>query len=179
MTTVETPRLVLRRWREADVTPMAAINADPEVIRWIGDGQPRSRQSTEAAIAACERRWDELGYGWFAVESRSTSELAGFTGLDIPDDIPDVMPAVEIGWRLGRRWGEGIATEAARAALRFAFPRPRDDPGRRHSPDRQPRLGTRDAQARNALRQGVSRTTLRPPGPDPHHHPDRVRPPQR
>lgn len=101
---------------------MAAINADPEVMRWIGDGQPRSRQSTQAAIAACEHRWDELGYGWFAVEIRNTGELAGFTGLDIPDDIPDVMPAVEIGWRLGSPyWGQGIATEAARAALRFAF----------------------------------------------------------
>lgn len=122
MTTLDTARLVLRRWRDDDLAPMAAINADPQVMRWIGDGQPRSLESTTAAIARCERQWDELGYGWFAVEIRSTGELAGFTGLAIPDDIPDIMPAVEIGWRLGRPyWGQGIATEAARAALRFAF----------------------------------------------------------
>lgn len=122
MTTLETARLVLRRWRESDVSPMAAINADPQVMQWIGDGQPRSLESTKAAIARCERQWDEFGYGWFAVEIRSTGELTGFTGLAIPDDIPAVMPAVEIGWRLGRQyWGQGFATEAARAALRFAF----------------------------------------------------------
>ncbi len=113
---------MLRRWRINDITPMAAINADPEVMRWIGDGSMPDRAATAAGIDASERSWEARGFGWFAVELRSTGELAGFTGLAIPDDIPDIMPAVEIGWRLGRPyWGQGIATEAARAALRFAF----------------------------------------------------------
>ncbi|MFG3318579.1 GNAT family N-acetyltransferase [Streptomyces sp. NPDC048171] len=53
---------------------------------------------------------------------RSTGKLAGFTGLSVPNYLPEVLPAVEVGWRLGRaHWGQGMATEAAAAALRFGF----------------------------------------------------------
>lgn len=122
VTTIDTPRLVLRRWRDDDVASMAAINADPEVMRWIGDGSIRNEQQTRVAIEALEREWDKHGFGLFAVEVRATAELAGFTGLSIPDFLPEVMPTVEIGWRLGHAfWGRGIATEAARAALRFGL----------------------------------------------------------
>ena len=101
---------------------MTAIDADPDVMRWIGTGVVADRERTAAAIAGCERAWDEHGFGLFAVEVRQTSELAGFTGLAIPTFLPEVMPAVEIGWRLGRPyWGQGFATEAAGAALHFAF----------------------------------------------------------
>ncbi|GAA0960798.1 GNAT family N-acetyltransferase [Virgisporangium aurantiacum] len=116
-----TPRLRLRRWRGSDLDPMTRINADPEVMRWIGDGSVFDRTGTAAEIAAFEKIWDAHSFGRFAVELRHTGELAGFTGMAIPTDVPEVMPAVEIGWRLGRAfWGRGLATEAATAALRFA-----------------------------------------------------------
>ncbi|WP_333777752.1 GNAT family N-acetyltransferase [Streptomyces sp. IBSBF 3136] len=119
---METPRLILRRWREADVAPMAAINADPEVMRWIRDGSVRDEQQTRAGVQAWESEWESRGFGLFAVELRSTGELAGFTGLSVPDFLPEVLPAVEVGWRLGRsHWGQGLATEAAAAAVRFGF----------------------------------------------------------
>ncbi|MBV6699770.1 GNAT family N-acetyltransferase [Kitasatospora aureofaciens] len=122
MVTIETPRLLLRRWREADVAPMAAVNGDPEVMRWIGDGQVLDEEETRVRTAMFERLWDEQGFGLFAVELRETGELAGFTGLAVPRFLPEVLPAVEVGWRLGRPfWGLGIATEAATAAVRFAF----------------------------------------------------------
>ncbi|MFE6099341.1 GNAT family N-acetyltransferase [Streptomyces laurentii] len=122
MVLLETPRLVLRRWRADDVVPMAAVNADPEVMRWIGDGSVRDEQQTRRGIEAMEREWHRQGFGLFAVEIRSTGELAGFTGLSVPDFMPELLPAVEIGWRLGRTyWGQGLATEAAAAALRFGF----------------------------------------------------------
>jgi RimJ/RimL family protein N-acetyltransferase len=122
MMPLETPRLLLRRWRADDVAPMAAINADPEVMRWISDGSTTDEQRTRAGIERCEKEWDRLGFGLFAVEVRKSAELAGFAGLSIPAFLPEVMPAVEIGWRLGRPfWGQGIATEAARAALRFGL----------------------------------------------------------
>ncbi|WP_410818426.1 GNAT family N-acetyltransferase [Micromonospora sp. 050-3] len=122
MARLETPRLVLRRWRDDDIMPMTAINADPDVMRWIGSGTPADPERTAAGIAGCESAWDEHGFGLFAVEVRQTSELAGFAGLAIPTFLPEVMPAVEIGWRLGRPyWGQGFATEAAHAALHFAF----------------------------------------------------------
>jgi RimJ/RimL family protein N-acetyltransferase len=101
---------------------MAAINADQEVMKWIADGSVTDYERTAAAVASCERHWTDHGFGLFAVQVRDTGELAGFTGLAIPTFLPEIMPAVEIGWRLGRRhWGQGLATEAAHAALRFAF----------------------------------------------------------
>jgi len=113
---------VLRRWREDDVTPMSAINADPEVMRWIGDGSVRDEQQTQAGIVAWEREWDRRGFGLFALELRTDGELIGFAGLTVPEFLPEVMPTVEIGWRLGRPfWGRGLATEAAQAALRFGL----------------------------------------------------------
>ncbi|MFF0223675.1 GNAT family N-acetyltransferase [Streptomyces sp. NPDC004629] len=119
---METARLVLRRWRDEDLEPLAAVNADPEVMRWIGDGSTRDTAQTLAGIEAMERQWEANGFGLFAVEVRSTGELAGFTGLSVPEYLPEVMPAVEVGWRLGRRsWGQGFASEAAAAAVRFGF----------------------------------------------------------
>lgn len=122
MVTLETPRLILRRWREEDVAPMAAVHADPEVMRWIRDGSVRDEQQTRDGVQAWESEWESQGFGLFAVEIRSTGELAGFTGLSVPDFLPEVLPAVEVGWRLGRsHWGQGLATEAAAAAVRFGF----------------------------------------------------------
>uniref|UniRef100_UPI003F683FFE GNAT family N-acetyltransferase n=1 Tax=Streptomyces polyasparticus TaxID=2767826 RepID=UPI003F683FFE len=119
---METERLVLRRWRAEDVAAMAVVNADPEVMRWIGDGSVRDEERTRAGIEAWEREWEHEGFGLFAVEVRATGRVAGFTGLSVPHFLPEVLPAVEIGWRLGREyWGKGYATEAARAALRFGF----------------------------------------------------------
>ncbi|ONI72451.1 GNAT family N-acetyltransferase [Kribbella sp. ALI-6-A] len=119
---LETPRLILRRWREEDVAPMAAVNADPEVMRWIRDGSVRDEEQTREGIQAWEREWESEGFGLFAVEIRSTGELAGFTGLSVPHFLPEILPAVEVGWRLGRsHWGAGLATEAAAAAVRFGF----------------------------------------------------------
>jgi RimJ/RimL family protein N-acetyltransferase len=101
---------------------MSVINADAETMRWIGDGSVRDEQQTKAAINAWERQWDRHGFGLFALELRTAGEMIGFAGLTVPEFLPEVMPAVEIGWRLARPfWGRGLATEAARAALRFGF----------------------------------------------------------
>ncbi|WAH42385.1 GNAT family N-acetyltransferase [Alicyclobacillus fastidiosus] len=122
MTILETPRLLLRRWGERDIVPMSRINADPEVMRWIGGGATRTEDETKTFIERCEEMWETQGFGLFAVEMRDAGELAGFVGVSVPTFLPEVMPAVEIGWRLDRSfWGNGIATEAAKEALRFGF----------------------------------------------------------
>ncbi|MFK0224482.1 GNAT family N-acetyltransferase [Streptomyces sp. NPDC090303] len=122
MTEILTPRLLLRRWNDDDLVPMAEINADPEVMRWIGDGSVRDLDETAAAIERYEEEWDEEGFGLFAVELLGSGELIGFAGLSVPDFLPEVLPAVEIGWRLGRPyWGQGYASEAAHAVLEFAL----------------------------------------------------------
>ncbi|WP_431044243.1 GNAT family N-acetyltransferase [Streptomyces sp. P1-3] len=122
MVTVQPPRLALRRWREEDVAPLAAINADPEVMRWVGDGSTRDEEQTRAGIEAMEREWEEEGFGLFAVEIRATGRLAGFSGLSVPRFLPEVLPAVEAGWRLGQAlWGRGLASEAGSEVLCFGF----------------------------------------------------------
>ena len=120
---VETERLVLRRFRDADAAPFAAINADPEVMRYIADGRPIDRAASDALLERIGREWGERGHGLWAVEERAApGTLLGFCGLAVPMFLPQVLPAVEVGWRLGRHaWGRGVATEAAAAAVAFGF----------------------------------------------------------
>jgi RimJ/RimL family protein N-acetyltransferase len=122
MTSLRTERLSLREWRDDDLDMLAAMDADPEVMRYILDGSVRDRRQSAEGLRRMQREWEELGYGRFAVEVRATGELIGWAGLAVPHFLPAVMPAVEIGWRLARAaWGRGYATEAAAAALRFGF----------------------------------------------------------
>ncbi|GAA5197496.1 GNAT family N-acetyltransferase [Rugosimonospora acidiphila] len=122
MITLETDRLILRPFRDDDLDPLAALNADPEVMRYIADGSTRDREQTSAGLARMRQDWAERGYGAFAVEIRDTGEFTGWVTLAIPTFLPEVLPSVEIGWRLAREfWGRGIATEGARAVLRFGF----------------------------------------------------------
>jgi RimJ/RimL family protein N-acetyltransferase len=117
---LETARLLLRRWREEDLTPMAAINADPEVMEHFPAGM--SRTEVALLIARLEAGFERDGYGFWAVELREEGTLAGFVGISpVPQDIP-LAPAVEVGWRLAReQWGKGIAHEAAAASLGHGF----------------------------------------------------------
>ncbi|MEU3688599.1 GNAT family N-acetyltransferase [Streptomyces narbonensis] len=122
MTEIRTPRLILRRWTDDDLVPLAEINADPEVMRWIGDGSVRDLDETAGDIERYEEEWDDEGFGLFAVELLASGELIGFAGLSVPEGLPELMAEVEISWRLGRPfWGQGYASEAAHAVLEFAL----------------------------------------------------------
>ncbi|GAB3649770.1 GNAT family N-acetyltransferase [Glycomyces tarimensis] len=122
MTRLTTERLVLRPFTEDDVEPFAAINADPEVMRYIGNGEPRGIEETREGVRKSMSRWEEQGWGTLAVEHAESGEFLGFAALAVPEFLPEILPAVEVGWRIGRpHWGRGYATEAAREAIRFAF----------------------------------------------------------
>ncbi|GAA1678368.1 GNAT family N-acetyltransferase [Glycomyces endophyticus] len=119
---LETERLLLRPLAAADAAALAPINADPEIMRYIGTGDPRTPEQTEALCAKAAAHWDEHGWGAFAVCERATGELVGLGVLATPSFLPEILPATEVGWRVARsRWGRGYAPEAARAVIGFAF----------------------------------------------------------
>ncbi|MFD7404642.1 GNAT family N-acetyltransferase [Streptomyces sp. NPDC059866] len=119
MPELRTDRLLLRGWRESDLAPWAAMNADPEVRRYFPDVLPKER--TDAAVARFQADLERRGWGFWAVEVLDTGEFIGFTGLD-PVEDGQPFTGVEAGWRLARpAWGHGYATEAARAVLDFGF----------------------------------------------------------
>ena len=118
-TVIETSRLRLRCWRNADRDAFAALHADPEVTRDLGG--PLDRATSDAKLDRYRTAYRRLGCCRWAVASH-TGEVLGYVGLmPSPPDHP-LGPHVDIGWRLmPHAWGQGIAIEAARAALAGAF----------------------------------------------------------
>jgi ribosomal-protein-alanine N-acetyltransferase len=117
---LRTERLLLRRWLPEDLEPYAALNADPVVREHFAN--TLTRRECEAEIANFEERFDQRGYGMWAVEVPGVASCIGFIGLDLATFDAPFTPAVEVGWRLARdHWGKGYASEGARAALRFGF----------------------------------------------------------
>jgi RimJ/RimL family protein N-acetyltransferase len=115
-----TRRLVLRGWRDSDRDAFAAMNADPEVMRYLPEAL--SRERSDAMFDRVTAHLDREGWGLWAVQRVDTGEVAGFTGLAVPGHDLPFQPCVEVGWRLARSaWGHGFATEAAREALRVGF----------------------------------------------------------
>jgi anti-anti-sigma factor len=114
---LRTDRLLLRRWRPEDREPFAALNADPVVMEHFPS--VLTPAESDAFVDRIETRFDEYGYGLWAVEVPGVAPFIGFVGLaPVPDELP-FAPAMEVGWRLARRhWGQGFATEGAWAALR-------------------------------------------------------------
>jgi RimJ/RimL family protein N-acetyltransferase len=119
---LETPRLWLRRWRSGDLEPFAALNADPEVMEHFPS--TLSFEETAGMVGRIEKHFENRGFGFWAVEVPGQSPFIGFIGLAVPFFEASFTPCVEIGWRLARPWwGQGLATEGARAALAYGFER--------------------------------------------------------
>jgi len=121
---IETAHLVLREWRDEDLEPMARIDRDPTVTRYLRNppATPFTRRETEELVTRIRAHWEEHRFGLYAVVEKETEEFIGFIGLAIPAFLPQILPAVEVGWRLDPAfWGRGLATEGARACLPVAF----------------------------------------------------------
>lgn len=118
---LRTERLLLRRWRSDDLDAFAALNADPEVTRYL---PPIDRAGSDALAARADARFDDDGCGLWAVEVVGGESFVGFVGLARQSEGFPWAPGVEVGWRLARSvWGRGYATEAATASVSDGFER--------------------------------------------------------
>jgi RimJ/RimL family protein N-acetyltransferase len=116
----QTPRLLLRQWKDSDREPFSEMSSDSRVMEHFPN--PLSRSESDAVVDKIISLIKERGWGFWALEEKSTGRFLGFTGLHIP--IPELpfSPCVEIGWRLMfSAWGKGFASEAAAKALEVAF----------------------------------------------------------
>lgn len=124
---LKTARLALRKPRPGDLNAFVAMFSDPEVTRYLGDGSTRSPERVERGLRNALLCWDRLGFGPFTVLrddlvigdcmlypiARSGSDATDFAARG---------PEIELGYRFARdAWGQGFATEAARAALSWAM----------------------------------------------------------
>ena len=121
---IETERLYLRQWQASDFAVFAEINADPEVMKYF----PKllTPKVSDIIASKCQQLIANQGWGLWAVSLKDRSKehgaFIGFVGLNDTHADMSFAPAVEIAWRLHKDyWGQGYATEAARAALNFAF----------------------------------------------------------
>ena len=117
---LHTPRLLLRPWRDADRAPFAEMNGDPQVMRHFP--APLSREESDGLAERLAVDFAEHGFGFWALQRKDSGAFIGFTGLRPVTFAAPFCPAVEIAWRLGRaHWRQGLASEAARAALACGF----------------------------------------------------------
>lgn len=115
----ETPRLILRQWKQADKKQFARINSDPKVMEFFP--APLTRAQSDALVEKIEAHFRKHGFGMYAAELKSNHSFIGFIGLNVPSFRAHFTPCVEIGWRLSpEAWGQGLATEGALAVLQYA-----------------------------------------------------------
>jgi RimJ/RimL family protein N-acetyltransferase len=118
--TIETARLRLTALTERHFDDYAAMLADPESTRWVGDGQPLDRTNAWRSLAMLLGHWQLRGCGMWALELKSTGEFIGRVGFMYPEGWPDLV----LGWMLKPELQHmGYATEAGNAALDFVWNR--------------------------------------------------------
>jgi RimJ/RimL family protein N-acetyltransferase len=116
---IETERLILRPWREADVAEFARVTNTQAVMEFLGGTkQPESFRESYERVTACQ---EKNGFSFWIVERRTDNVLLGFCGLKV-GNTPRIEGEIEIGWRLREdAWGLGYAREAATATLDWAW----------------------------------------------------------
>jgi RimJ/RimL family protein N-acetyltransferase len=116
MPSIETDRLLLRMFVPADLDDLAQLFGDPDVMRYVGEGKPVDRGEADKALKSIIKHWETHGFGRWAAVDKHTQEFVGFGGLRSLFGTPEVV------YHFAKaHWGKGLATELARAALRFGF----------------------------------------------------------
>ncbi len=113
---IETARLRLRMFRQEDLDNLAALFADPDVMRYVADGEPADREQAHKALDSIIEHWRRHGFGRWAVEDKATRNFVGFGGLRSLFGMPEVVYHFAMA-----HWGKGFATELGRASLKYGF----------------------------------------------------------
>jgi len=117
---IKTDRLLLQSWREEDLDPLAELNADPRVMEFLP--APLTREESRARLELYNQHIKDHGWGLWAVSAPGVSDFIGWIGLWPIGFDAHFTPAIEVGWRLlPQFWGQGYATEGARASLAYGF----------------------------------------------------------
>lgn len=116
--TLETERLVMREFRLSDFDVFADLMADPVFRRYLGEGDPLSRENAWRLYTGLIGHWVLRGFGFWALEHKDTGDYVGHVGIHYPEDWPDV----EIGWSIAPKYQQGgYGYEAAKRAMQFGF----------------------------------------------------------
>ena len=159
MTSLLTERLRLEPWGPAHGGMLARLSAMPEMMRFIGRGEPWTAAEAEEHSARVLVHWRRHGFGWRAAVERESGRAVGMVALELTAGVPGLDDGEhEIGWWLDpAMWGRGYATEGGRAIVDEAFGRVGAAERRRADPDREHRLRARRRGAGAASRSATRR----------------------
>ncbi|HJR05704.1 MAG TPA: GNAT family N-acetyltransferase [Pyrinomonadaceae bacterium] len=115
---LETARLRLRMFAPEDAAELSLITSDPDVMEYIGDGVPLTTDATTTNLASIIEIFKKRGFGRWALVHKELNKLIGYCGLS----YNNAQVGVEVAYLLAKPyWGQGLATEAACACLRYGF----------------------------------------------------------
>lgn len=118
MTEITTDRLYLRPFQLTDLDWLAAIWADPDVMRYVGTSGPRSREKAQKRLGELIEHQQQHGFSIWAVLLQDGQTPIGYCGIQYLDDTPQI----EVGYGFAKAcWGKGYATESAAASVRYGF----------------------------------------------------------
>ncbi len=117
-TLFKTESLVVRQFQSAALDVFAALYADPQVMRYVGDGTTLPRSEVARWIDVCQEKYRSRGYGTSAVFEKATGDFIGYCGVvRAPgNDFDELIYVFHV-----QSWGKGYATEAGRATLAYVF----------------------------------------------------------
>jgi RimJ/RimL family protein N-acetyltransferase len=115
-TIFKSQRLIGRRWIPEDFETLLTVYSDREAMRWVGDGEPITRDECQAWFQVTESNYAKRGYGMFTLVEREAGAVVGFAGLVHPGG--QLEPELKYAF-LRTHWGVGLATESARQLLDY------------------------------------------------------------
>ncbi|NER32805.1 MAG: GNAT family N-acetyltransferase [Oscillatoria sp. SIO1A7] len=123
MDEIETKRLYLRLFKPDDLEDLFLIRSDPNVMRYMGDGKPLSREQVSENLARIIQHYRDRHFGLWAVIYKHNSQLTGYCGLQFFKQPPETTPdSILLSYMFAKPyWGKGLATEGAKASLRYGF----------------------------------------------------------